>query len=90
MKTEQQWQDSKLSLEKFLQVGDFVDETMYYYFLEVLWPACMSSVCVQIGEPYDHDEKDRPRFMTIEKIGGNWIYTGVKVTPADQECMYRQ
>ena len=90
MKTFQQWQESdKHILGEFLQIGDEVDEEMKIYFLEVLFPACMSSKCIQIGEPSRHDQKTgRPMFETLEKRGESWIYTGVKLTPSGETCLY--
>lgn len=80
MKTYQDWMKSGKDLHDFLQVGDVVDEEMYFYFLEVLPPACMSSQCIQIGEPYSHDEGG-PLFDTLEKQNGQWVYAGHKNIP---------
>lgn len=64
-------------LEKYLQIGDSVDEEMEMYFLEVLWPAYFDSTLIQIGEPCDHGGPgDRARYSTIQKHAGVWIYTG--------------
>lgn len=89
MKTYQDWCKSGKDLSKFLQIGDVVDEEMYYYFIEVLPPACMSNRCVQIGEPYSHDAGG-PVFDTLEKKNGNWIYTGYKNTPKGETCLYME
>lgn len=80
MKTYQEWMKSHKNLSEFLQVGDVVDEEMYFYFLEVLPPACMSSRCVQIGEPYSHDEGG-PLYDTLIKKNDQWIYAGHRNTP---------
>jgi hypothetical protein len=84
MKTLKQWQDSKLDLSKFLQPGDQVDDELFDYFLEVMPPACLSHTCLQIGEPVRHDEKGRPVYDTLEKIGNDWTYTGVKIQQPGQ------
>lgn len=83
-----EWHESKLDLHTFLNVGDAVDDKLYWYFLEVLPPACWDSTCVQIGEPYSHDNMNRPMFATLEKQNGHWIYTGIKITPYGHRCNY--
>ena len=82
MKTFKQWGETCETLDKFLQIGDIVDEEMKMYFLEVLPPACWSSDCIQIGEPSRGDPiTGEHMFETLEKIDGNWVYAGVKVFP---------
>ena len=90
MKTKRAWHESKLPLGEYLQPGDVVDEEMMYYFLEVLFPACYSSRCIQIGEPYTHTSNGEPMFSTLERIDGNWVYTGIKTTPATEQALYVQ
>lgn len=87
MKTLQGWHESKKDLQEYLQIGDAVDDELYYYFIEVLPPACMSPRCIQIGEPYTHDAGG-PVFATLEKQNGQWIYTGHKNTPKTEKCLY--
>ena len=87
MKTYKQWTESKKDLNEFLQIGDVVDEDILDYFIGVLPPACQSPRCVQIGEPYTHDAGG-PLFATLEKIDGQWIYTGHKNTPKTEKCLY--
>ena len=81
------WNNSNQNLDEYLNIGDEVDREIYWYFIEVLPPACMSSTCVQIGEPYTHID-GKPAFNTLEKINGKWTYTGIKTTPKEQECTY--
>lgn len=87
MKTKEGWEKSKQNLTEYLQVGDAVDDEMYYYFIEVLPPACMSSRCVQIGEPYTHSAAGA-EFMTLEKQDGQWVYAGIKAIPKGEKCLY--
>jgi len=87
MKTKKEWEDSGKDLNEFLQVGDEVDKEMYRFFVEVLPPACLSSRCVQIGEPYSEDAGGN-LFATLEKQDGKWIYTGHKNTPKTEKCLY--
>ena len=83
IKTKAQWDESGQSLTEYLQVGDKVDEEMFYYFLEVLPPASYSSRVVQIGEPYDHTREGWPTYMTLIKRakGEPWEYAGVRTHP---------
>ena len=78
MKTMEEWKASKLSLEKFLRVGDKVDEKIKEYFIEVLPPASWTSDCIQMGEPYDCDEKGRDTYLTLHFKSNGWIYVGDK------------
>ncbi len=81
VKTRKGWETSGQNLGEYLQVGDVVDEEMEMYFLEVLPPATWTSRVIQIGEPYDHDHRGLPRFSTLEKIEGNWVYKGNRTKP---------
>jgi hypothetical protein len=76
-KTKQGWDNSRLNLDQYLQIGDAVDEAMMYYFLEVLPPACYRANLIQIGEPYSH-VGGRATFSTIYKPLGasQWLYAG--------------
>ena len=78
MKTKEAWDQSRQDLGTFLTVGDIVDEEMFYYFVEVLPPATLTQARVQIGEPDNHDERGYPRYQTLDKLNGQWTYTGVK------------
>ena len=82
MKTKKEWDDSKKCLNEFLEVGDVVDEGIYYYFLEVLPPAYVSANCIQIGEPYAYSTEG-PNFPTLVKKDGQWIYAGNIATKID-------
>lgn len=73
IKTYANW---KGSLNDYLQIGDQVDEEMYYYFLDVLPPACNRTNLVQMGEPYSISKKGKSTFLTLEKVDGKWIYKG--------------
>lgn len=86
MKTIEQWNESKLSLSNFLNIGDEVDEDIAEYVLCVLPPATWTKNCIQLGEPYDHDNNGRARFLTLEKkvLGDNWFYAGIKTRPQKQ------
>lgn len=81
-KTLQAWNSTEMQLTQYLEPGDRVDDTLFDYFREVLPPACDTPDCVQIGEPYDSTKDGyRARYITLHKIGGNWIYVGVLPAP---------
>jgi hypothetical protein len=75
MKTRAQWNASRQNLTDFLEIGDEVDESIMWYFVKVLPPACYRSDLIQIGEPYDF-KGGAETFMTIRKMGSSWIYAG--------------
>ena len=73
LRTYKNWMEQ---IFKFPSIGDTVDESFNWYFLEVLPPACMQSNLLQVGEPTDHNSEGRPRFTTLQLVGSDWIYTG--------------
>ncbi len=76
MKTYSAWGESRQSLDHFLLIGDVVDQEMADYFVNVLPPASMSGLLIQIGEPVS-DVAGRPTYATLRKDGtGQWIYAG--------------
>ena len=74
-KTMAGWNESKLSLTKYLCVGDIVDEEIYDYILCVLPPAFHDNEFLQMGEPYDHNEHGET-FITLQKCVSGWVYAG--------------
>jgi hypothetical protein len=81
MKTLQQCTESGLPFSQFLKIGDEVDESIFDYFLCVLPPVTWTKDCLQMGEPYNHNEQGKPQYLTLEKVGDNWTYTGIKPRP---------
>jgi hypothetical protein len=83
MKTLIAWENSKLCLSNFLNIGDQVDEDLVEYVLCVLPPATWTKECIQMGEPYNHDNLGRACYLTLEKpvFNGLWIYAGIKPRP---------
>ena len=80
VKTLEGWNESHVNLDRYLQVGDQVDDAMFDYFLGVLPPAYYSDSIVQIGEPYSH-VNGWPTYSTLaRKAGvhcdGPWHYAG--------------
>lgn len=76
MKTYAEWADSRLPLDKFLSVGDVVDEQIVNYFVDVMPPAYMSSWLIQIGEPNAHVD-GKATFATISKSSPEgWVFKG--------------
>ena len=75
MKRYSAWQESNKSLTDYLEIGDTVDEAFASYFLEIVFPAYFTSNVIQMGEPADH-LNGYPRYLTIAKKNGKWIYMG--------------
>lgn len=62
-----------------LRVGETVTDEIYWDMLEVLPPACNTSNLLQLGEPADYNGPgNRPRFMTLQRFQGQWVYTGLQ------------
>lgn len=66
-------------------IGDYVSQAVVDDTMDCLPPACMTSACSQMGEPYSHREdpdtgKWRPTFATFRRVssdyGGIWQYCG--------------
>lgn len=81
MKTYKEWTDSKLPLSQFLSINDEVCGDIVEYFLCVLPPVIWSTDIIQMGEPYNHNYKGQPQFLTLEKTAKKWLYTGIKPIP---------
>jgi hypothetical protein len=77
IKTLDQWNKCRQTLDEFLQIGDAVDDEMADYFVGVLPPACMTGQVVQIGEPVS-DVDGRPTYATLHRayVGRPWVYVG--------------
>ena len=67
------------------RVGDYVEQAVVDNAMNCLPPACMTSQCAQMGEPYAHREdpetgKWRPTFATFKRVTGGpdgiWQYCG--------------
>lgn len=77
LKTKSGW---NVDLYEYLQIGDAVDKKLYSTFLELLFPAYFDDTLVQMGEPLDHKGGNgRARYMTIQKDGASWIFTGLRI-----------
>jgi hypothetical protein len=75
MKTLSGWEAQGGDVCRYLEVGDEVDEAMVEYFLNLMWPAAMSSSLVQMGEPQAHVD-GKPTFLTFHKPQGVWLFRG--------------
>ena len=49
------WTEETFSYQK-VQVGDYVEQAVVDNAMDCLPPACMTSRCSQMGEPYSHRE----------------------------------
>ena len=67
------------------QVGDYVTQEVVDNAMDCLPPACMTSRCAQLGEPYSHRQdpdtgKWQPTFATFKRVtsgpDGIWQYCG--------------
>lgn len=67
----------------YCKPGDFVDEEVYDYFLDILPPRSMGASYLQVGEPHDHRRnpktgKFQATYATFAKVGagGIWKFCG--------------
>lgn len=62
-----------------IKPGDAVEESLYWEWLEAVPPAANRRDLMQMGEPMDHNgPNNHPRYLTLQKHGAHWIYTGVR------------
>lgn len=62
-------------------IGDYVEEKIVDDLMDSLWPACMRSDCMQLGEPHssriDENGKVRDTYCTFKKVAeGIYEYCG--------------
>lgn len=60
-----------------VNVGDYVEQAVVDDAMDCLPPACMSTRCAQMGEPYSHREDPetgewRATYATFKKVSGTW------------------
>lgn len=79
IKTIDGWGKSdKSSWDDYAKPGDLVDESVYYYFLDILPPRSMGHGYLQVGEPFSHrfnpkTGKHEATYATFTSVG-NGIY----------------
>lgn len=65
-----------------VQIGDLVDQAVVDDAMDCLPPACMTSECSQMGEPYSHRDdpvtgRFRATYATFRRVSENtWRYCG--------------
>jgi hypothetical protein len=76
MKTLAGWNASDCgSLRGYLEIGDLVDDEMYYYFLGVVPPLVNTSEMLQVNEPCDH-VNGRATYLTFVRKNDAWTFAG--------------
>lgn len=78
VKTLQGWNESTAeTLMDYLHIGDKVDKSMFYYFVDSNPVICNGEI-VQLGGAYSSDIKGRSTYLTIarDEPFGAWIYKG--------------
>ena len=83
MKTMEQWSTSKRDFSSFAEPGDEIDEEIFYHFLEVLPPAIMTMFGFLVGEPYSHDNNNKPLYAAFHNSPNHrYYYEGHKTVKA--------
>lgn len=81
-KTLREWEKHGGSWGDYCKPGELVEETVYWYFLDIMPPKSMRSGYLQVGEPYDgrlnpKTGKYASTYMTFTKVkDGLWRYCG--------------
>lgn len=71
--TIEQWNnDGILSV----QIGQAIDNEVYYQLLECVPPTTMRPDLFQVGEPYNHDYFERPVYSTFRREAVGWVFCG--------------
>jgi len=73
VKTYRDWKGG--DLYDYLKVGDYVDDAMLGYFLNVTDPRTFTSTLVQMGEAYSH-VNSLPTYATLVNDGPAWKFVG--------------
>lgn len=86
LKSIREWEkisgNAGLSWQEYCDVGDYVTENVFDYFLNILPPAAVSDSYLQVGEPHSHCYNPftghyEPTFLTLAKNeAGYWVYCG--------------
>lgn len=82
IKTCEGWNESGLpTFEDYCFPGDKVDEAMVDNFVDMLSPITLSASCVQVGEPYSHEQdiygNYKPTYITFHRFGKDiWQFDG--------------
>ena len=69
-------QDWRCNFEDLVKVGDFCDDGIYQDFLSELPPVFNNLELLQLGEPSDHGPNGQPRYLTLQRAGLLWVFTG--------------
>ena len=78
------WTQDSFDYSK-VQIGDYVEQAVVDDAMDCLPPACMTSACAQMGEPYSHREDERTgkwraTYATFKRVtsgrDGIWEYCG--------------
>ncbi|MEO2202323.1 hypothetical protein ABGV42_01050 [Paenibacillus pabuli] len=75
MKTYNEWMESQINFDKFVNVGETVDEEFVMYFVNILPPHWNGETYVQVGSPAD-SVNGLNTFTTFIKENGVWTYIG--------------
>lgn len=76
VKTLEGWNTSKQDLDRYLNVGDYVDDGIFDYVLCVLPPEYWSGDVLQMGEPVGTRQYGHT-WLTLKRVAdGHWVYCG--------------
>lgn len=73
MYTMQDWERDK---ELRVEIGDTIDQDVFYQLRDCVPPTTLSMGLFQVGEAKDRDEHGHALYSTFMCDGDNWIYIG--------------
>lgn len=70
------WTQENFSYQD-VKIGDYVEQAVVDDAMDCLPPACTTSRCSQMGEPYSHREDPetgewKATYATFKRVGGEW------------------
>lgn len=77
MKTYNEWQESSLDLEDFLNSYCEIDEELWLYIGDCSPAQFLSREFIQMGEAIGKDENEVLTYITTQRVGDKYFYLGV-------------
>ncbi len=77
IKTNKEWNGSKLTLDEYLNPLDEIDEALFFDQLGVVPPVRQSGTGFLMGEPKDFNEQGQAIYYHYEQIGDKFFYMGL-------------
>ena len=86
LKTLDGWRKADVNFDKYIEIGDKIDEKLYNYFLDMLPPISLKGgqgvysgfqVSEAVTDAFDNNDKPRALYDTFVIIDGDYYYLGL-------------